>query len=185
MVRWSALTMLVFCVVLSGCGGNGKRAGENETPAASPEAMPAEDLSADTVTAEDVKREVKEAAETFGAYADEEMQEFKEAFTRFQERAEDDIEALERKAVEGGEKTKAQWADIKAGIRKRKEAVAEKLKQVRESTADERETARRELRDAMSSLEEYLKDAAARLKGKGDTPAGADGEQNKAGDENG
>jgi hypothetical protein len=162
MVRWTVYAMLAICVAASGCCGK-------QTRTATPEAE-----SADAVTGQDVKREMKDAAATLGAYADEEMDDLKESFKRFRKRTKRSIKLLDRKARKGGRKTKAEWADIRAGIRKRKETVAEKLKNVEESSADERAKARAELREAMTSLEQYIEKAAARLKKEEDSAAGDD-----------
>ena len=142
--RLLAIMMLLAMGTLSGCG-------DNEQTQSKPAAL----------TKEDVKKEAKEAYDTTKAYTQEQMQAFREQTEARLAEYEKDIDQLQAKAEKMGGDAKAKAEQQLTALRQKRDAVAEKMKELGSSSEGAWEQIKSGIDAALEDLGNAYKKAAA------------------------
>jgi predicted small lipoprotein YifL len=143
-VRILSAIMLMTLGVLAGCG-------EKEQTQSKPAA----------VSKQDVKQEVKQAYDTTKAYTQEQMQTFREQTEAKLAEYENDIDQLQAKAEKMGGDAKAKTEQQLTALRRKRDAVSEKMKELGSSSEGAWEQIKSGIEAALEDLGNTYKKAAA------------------------
>jgi len=144
-VRGLLVTVLLLALVaLPGCGDNEQTQGK---PA--------------TVSKEDVKKEAKEAYDTTKAYAQEQMQAFRQQTETRLAEYEKDIDQLQAKVEKMGGDAKAKTEQQLTALRQKREALSEKMKELGSSSEGAWEQIKSGIEAALEDLGNTYKKVAA------------------------
>jgi len=168
MFRTAAWMMLIgIALVGAGCG-------EEATPPASDQ---------ETVSPDDVKREVKEAANAVKALAGDKLSQFKKYALEWQKGLDAQVEELREKADAADEDGK-RWREMSDVLAEKRAVVKERLRALENSSRGTWGKARQEAEQAMEDVRLYLAEQAKKLseelaEAEQDTEDDADDEENE------
>jgi uncharacterized protein YukE len=106
------------------------------------------------VTAEDVKQETQEAAETTVEYTQQEMQAYRERIDAQLSQMETQIEQLKSRADDWGGQATAEFQNAMDRLQEQKAAAAQKLEELKQSGAERWEGVKTEMDQAMADLKD-------------------------------
>jgi len=113
------------------------------------------------VTAEDVKRETQEAAETTAAYTQQEMQAYRERIDEQLSKMETQIEQLKSRAADLGAQSKAEFQNAMDKLQQKRAAAAQKLEELKQSGKERWEGVKTEMDQAMADLKDAYNEAVS------------------------
>ena len=151
MKAWTPLMAVICFVLVYGCGGSSGSPDSQE---------PADGAEAAQGPAAQVKQELRETADAIAAFTGKQKDGALDHLKKWRGDMDARIAQLADKAESAGDKSKAVWRDMQAGLKARREAVAEKAEALRTATGDKAENAKAEMAEAMESLRAYVAQAA-------------------------